>query len=176
MCAGNVLNVVSSGYPVSGSFSRSALYASAGCVTLLGKAVTLFIVLLALGTLTDSFYYIPSAALAAVVMVAMLNLLDPEEFWHAWKLSKKDFFVMLITFVLTLTFDTEIGLACGLGLSLIVLLRDLAFSLEAKPIRCAVNYEGVEVIRLNSNLVFISASRIKDTLIHEVRQQLLWES
>lgn len=72
----------------------------------------------------------------------MLNLLDLMEFWYAWKLSKKDFFAMLATFVITLVFDTEIGLLRGLGPSIIVLLRDLASSLEAKPISNAV-----EVIR-----------------------------
>jgi sulfate permease, SulP family len=85
--------------------------------------VTVTVVLLALGTLTSTFYYIPTAALAAIVMVAVLNLIDPSEFWHAWKLSKKDFWVMLVTFVLTLVFDTEIGLGAGLGLSLLVLLQ-----------------------------------------------------
>ncbi|KAJ1438588.1 hypothetical protein B484DRAFT_392204 [Ochromonadaceae sp. CCMP2298] len=98
----------------------------------------------------------------------MLNLIDPMEFWHAWKLSKKDFSVMVVSFVMTLLFDTEIGLGCGLGLSLIVLLQDLSFSLESKPISRSLNKKGVEIIRLNSNLVFISSTRIKDTLIHEV--------
>mmetsp|Transcript_1564 Transcript_1564/g.3670 ORF Transcript_1564/g.3670 Transcript_1564/m.3670 type:complete len:735 (+) Transcript_1564:211-2415(+) len=165
---GNMCNMFSTGYPVSGSFSRSALYASSGAVSLLASFVTLCIVLLALGTLTKAFYFIPSAALAAVVMVAMLNLIDPMEFWHAWKLSKKDFLVMTVTFIMTLLFDTEIGLGCGLGLSLIVLLQDLAFSLEAKPISRSMSFRGVEIIRLNSNLVFVSATRIKDTLIHEI--------
>jgi hypothetical protein len=65
------------------------------------------------------------------------------------------------------------GLGSGLGLSIILLLQDLAFSLEAKPISRAIEYDNVEVIRLNSNLVFISAARIKDTLIHEV---ITWQS
>jgi hypothetical protein len=46
--------------------------------------------------------------------------------------------------------------------------QELAFSLEAKPISRTVEIQGVEIIRLNSNLVFISSSRIKDTLIYEV--------
>jgi len=165
---GNMVNMFATGYPVSGSFSRSALYASSGAVSLLASFTTFCIIILALGTLTSAFYFIPNAALAAVVMVAMLNLIEPIEFWNAWKLSKRDFLVMSVSFIMTLLFDTEIGLGCGLGLSLIVLLQDLAFSLESKPISRALNFQGIEIIRLNSNLVFISSSRIKDTLIHEI--------
>jgi MFS superfamily sulfate permease-like transporter len=123
----------------------------------------------ALGTLTDAFYFIPQAALSAVVMVAVAGLIDFHEFWVAWKLSKKDFFVMFTTLVFTFVFDTEIGLGVGIGLSIVMLLKDLAYSLESKPISKAFAFEGVEIIRLNSNLVFVSSSTIKDTLINEVR-------
>ena len=166
--AGNLLNCVASGYPVSGSFSRSSLYANCGAVAPLAMVVTLIIVLVALGTLTDAFYYIPQAALAAIVMVAVASLIDFHEFWVAWKLSKKDFFVMFATFIFTFVFDTEIGLGVGVGLSIVMLLKDLAYSLEAKPISRALAFNGVDVIRLNSNLVFVSATTIKDTLIDEV--------
>jgi MFS superfamily sulfate permease-like transporter len=63
---------------------------------------------LALGTLTGSFYWIPNSALGAVVWIAILNLIDPLEFWRAWKLSKKDFFVMLVNFVFTFLFSSEV--------------------------------------------------------------------
>ncbi|KAJ1433301.1 sulfate transporter family-domain-containing protein [Ochromonadaceae sp. CCMP2298] len=165
---GNICNMFATGYPVSGSFSRSALYANSGCHSQLASFVTLLIVLVAVGALTKAFFFIPQAALAAVVMIAMLNLIDPMEFWHAWKLSKKDFFVMTLTFLVTLIFDTKVGLACGFVMSLLVLIQDLAFSSEAKPISMSMSFKGVEIIRLNSNLVFVSATRIKDTLINEI--------
>jgi high affinity sulfate transporter 1 len=167
---GNMLNSVASGYPVSGSFSRSSLYASTGAQSPLAKTVTLIIVLVALGTLTKAFYFIPQAALSAVVMVAVAGLLDFHEMWVAWKLSKKDFLVMFATFIFTFVFDTEIGLCVGVGLSILVLLRDLAYSIEAKPVSRSMAVNGVGLIRLNSNLVFVSAATIKDTLINEVRR------
>jgi high affinity sulfate transporter 1 len=168
MGVGNMINSVASGYTVSGSFSRSSLYASCGAVTPLAKSVTLLIILVALGTLTKTFYFIPQAALSAVVMVAIAGLIDFHEFWVAWKLSKKDFFVMIMTFIFTFVYDTEIGLLVGVSTSLAMLLRDLAYSLESKPISRALNFQGIDVIRLNSNLVFVSATTIKDTLINEV--------
>jgi MFS superfamily sulfate permease-like transporter len=77
---------------------------------------------------------------------------------------------MTITFLVTLIFDTKVGLAVGFVMSLLVLIQDLAFSTEAKPISMSMSFKGVEIIRLNSNLVFVSATRIKDTLINEVRE------
>lgn len=165
---GNMVNAISSGYIVTGTMGRSALNASCGARTLLAKTVTLVVILVALATLTEAFYFIPQAALAAVVMVAIAGLIDFHEFWVAWKLSKKDFFVMIATFTFTFVFETQIGLGVGVGLSIILLLKDLAFSLESKPISTALNFQGVEVIRLNSNLVFVSAATIKDTLVDEV--------
>ena len=165
---GNILNCVSSGYTVAGSFSRSSLYSSCGAGTQIAHLTTLIIVLIAVGTLTKAFYFIPQAALSAIVMVAVAGLIDFHEFWIAWKVSKKDFFVMFATFIFTFIYDTEIGLGVGIGVSIIMLLKDLAYSLEAKPISTAFSVNGVQIIRLNSNLVFVSATTIKDTLINEV--------
>jgi len=165
---GNFFNAFMGGFPVSGSFSRSALYVQAGASTPVSKFVTLLVVLFVLGALTSAFHFIPLAALSAVIWLALLNLIDVTEFWKAWKHSKKDFWAMLATFVITLVYDTETGIATGIIVSLVFLLHDMAYSLEAKPILGSTETKGVEVIRLNSNLVFISSSRIKDTLIYEI--------
>jgi sulfate transporter 4 len=165
---GNILSCFLSGFPASGSLSRSALNASTGASSQLSGAVTTLIIFLALGTLTELFYWIPNAALSAVVFAAILNMLDPFEFYHAWRVSKRDCLVMVVTWLLTFLFSSEIGLAVGIALSVGILLRELAFALEAKPISRSLEYEGVEVIRLNSNLVFVSATRIKDTLVNEL--------
>ena len=68
-CA-NLMAGVSQAYPVCGSFSRSALNASSGARTPLSKATCLVVVIIALNNLTSTFYYIPQAALAAVIWVS----------------------------------------------------------------------------------------------------------
>jgi SulP family sulfate permease len=162
---GNIIGCVTSAYPVSGSFSRSALNASIGARTPFASLVTVLVVCVTVASVSTAFYWIPKAALAAIIMAAVLNLIEVEELWHAWKVSKKDFWVMLSTFCFTLTFSSELGLAVGLGLSIVLLLKDLAFALEAEPVSHCMESSGVQVIRLNSNLVFISATRIKEVLL-----------
>jgi MFS superfamily sulfate permease-like transporter len=74
---------------------------------------------------------------------------------------------MLITFIFTFLYSSPIGLS-GIGMSVVILLRDLAFSLQARPAGESLEHEGVEVVRLNSNQVFVSANCIKDTLLTEL--------
>jgi len=129
----NFLAGVSSAYPVAGSFSRSSLNATAGARTPLSKAINMVVVLFALQFLTRTFQYIPNAALAAVIWVAISNLVSVTDFWHAWKFSKKDFFVMIFTATFVFVYDTGVGLAVGMGMSAFVNLFDQAVSSENAP-------------------------------------------
>ena len=116
-------NVVSSffqGYAVSGSFSRSAVNSSAGAVTGFSSVVTAAIVGLTLLWLTPLLYHLPQATLAAVIVMAVLHLINFAPIKHAWKVEKHDGVVGALTFVLTLIFapHLENGIAFGVIMSL----------------------------------------------------------
>jgi MFS superfamily sulfate permease-like transporter len=162
----NLMGSISSAYPVSGSFSRSSLNQASGAKTPLSKATTLIIVIFALLVLTRTFQYIPQAALAAVIWSSIFNLINIGDFWEAWKHSKKDFLIMLITFAITFIFDTSIGLAVGIGFSLIVYLIETTFSGITAPLLVASSKDnhGIDVVKLEGDLTFLSAARVKDFL------------
>ena len=63
------------GYPVSGSFSRSAVNISAGAVTGFSSVVTGLVVGITLLFLTPLLYHLPQATLAAVIITAVVNLI-----------------------------------------------------------------------------------------------------
>lgn len=132
-----LLGSISSAYPVSGSFSRSSLNQACGAKTPLSKVTTLCVILIALSFLTEYFFYIPSAALAAVIMVAIGGLINFTDLWEAWKHDKKDFLVMSISLLITFVVESAYGLAAGIGASVIFYLADLAFSTESAPYRYA---------------------------------------
>ncbi len=116
-------NVVSSffqGYAVSGSFSRSAVNSSAGAVTGFSSVVTAVIVGLTLLWLTPLLYHLPQATLAAIIVMAVLHLINFAPIRHAWKVEKHDGVVGALTFVLTLIFapHLENGIAFGIIMSL----------------------------------------------------------
>jgi MFS superfamily sulfate permease-like transporter len=161
----NLLGSVSSSYPVSGSFSRSALNAACGARTPLSIIVNIIGVIVVLTRLTDALQYIPQAALAAVIFVAIANLLHFKDFWHAWKYSKKDFFTGLVTLIFSFVFDTSIGLAIGLGTSILMyIVFDIILSKTHQPRLFSSSRAGldVDVVRIESDLNFLTAARIKD--------------
>ncbi len=116
----NVTSSFFQGYSVSGSFSRSAVNLTAGAVTGLSSVVTAVIVGLTIVWLTPLLYHLPQATLAAIILMAVVNLVHFSPLRHAWKVEKHDGLVGLLTFVMTLTFapHLENGIAFGIILSL----------------------------------------------------------
>ena len=112
------------GYPVSGSFSRTAVNRSAGAATGFSSVVTALIVGLTILWLTPLLYHLPQATLAAVILMAIVNLIHFAPIKHAWKVEKQDGIVGLLTFILTLIFapHLENGIAFGVILSLALFL------------------------------------------------------
>ena len=53
------------------------------------------------------------AALAAVITVSINGLISFSDLWEAFKHTKNDFIVMLVTLVITFVFETSYGLAIG---------------------------------------------------------------
>jgi len=108
------------GYAVSGSFSRTAVNMSAGAATGFSSVVTALIVGLTILWLTPLLFHLPQATLAAVILMAVVNLIHFAPIKHAWKVEKQDGVVGLLTFIMTLIFapHLENGIAFGIILSL----------------------------------------------------------
>lgn len=106
--------------PVSGSFSRSALnlasHAKTGWSALFGAGF----VLLTLAFFTPLLYYLPKPALAAMIMLAVFNLIDVQAFRNAWRAQRDDGIAVTLTFVATLVFapDIQNGILAGIVFSL----------------------------------------------------------
>ncbi|TVR85833.1 MAG: solute carrier 26 family protein [Saprospirales bacterium] len=108
------------GIPVTGSFSRTAINAHIGGRT--GMSA-IFSALLVIGTIfffTSLFYYLPNAILAAVIIVAVVGLINIREPVKLWKKDRADFLLLIVTFVSTLFGGIEIGIVIGLLLSIVL--------------------------------------------------------
>ncbi len=116
----NIVSAFFSGYPVSWSFSRSAVNFSAGARTGFSSVVTGIIIALTLLFLTPLMYHLPQATLAAVIIMAVINLIKIEPITHAFKIQKHDGIVGVITFIATLYFapNLEEGIIIWIILSL----------------------------------------------------------
>lgn len=84
--------------PVTGSFTRTAVNNASGVRTTLGGIVTGCLVLLSLGFLTSSFRFIPKTTLAAVIICAMIGLVDKEDIKEIWRSKRMSLDLCMIFF------------------------------------------------------------------------------
>lgn len=179
---GNILGSLTQSYPTSGSFSRSAVNIGAGAVTGFSSVVTSVIVVVTLLWLTPLLYHLPQATLAAVIMVAVVGLINVKAIKHSWQANRQDGIVAIVSFVLTLAFAPHLdkGILVGAGLALILYLyrtmqprvallarhpdgtlRDAeVFGLET----CA----NISVIRFDGSLYFANTSYFEDKVLERV--------
>ncbi|XP_059146486.1 sodium-independent sulfate anion transporter-like [Physella acuta] len=120
--ASNLLGSFCSAYAVTGSFARTALNSQSGVKTPMGGIWTGGLVILALCVLTPWFYYIPKSALAAVIIAAVLQMVEFHVVIQLWRANKKDFCLHLVTFASSLLVGIQYGILLGVGLSIVLLL------------------------------------------------------
>ncbi len=108
-----------SGYPCTGSFSRSAVNFQAGARTGLASAFAGGMVLIAMLTLAGWASYIPLASLSGVLILTSLRLIDREEMLRIWRGPKGDRLIMVTTLVATLAIPLEFAVLIGVGMSLV---------------------------------------------------------
>lgn len=105
-------------FPISASLSRSAVSFKAGARTPAAGAFTALGVCLATLFLTPWLYYLPVAALAAMILVAVMSLIDLGAMRRTWRYNVKDFSALALTLLLTLFYGVELGLVSGVVLSI----------------------------------------------------------
>ena len=120
----NIVGSMFQAYPVSGSFSRSAVNINAGALTGFASVITTIVVAITLLFLTPLLYYLPQATLAVVIIVAVAGLIRIKPMIQAWQVNRYDGIVALVAFVFTLALapELEMGIFFGMLLSLVLLL------------------------------------------------------
>lgn len=117
--AANLGAAFTGGYPVTGGFSRSMVNFTAGANTGLASIITAILIALTVIFLTPLFYFLPRAALAAIIIVAVASLIDVVTFKQMWCYNKTDAASLLITFVAVLAIGIEMGIVVGVITSLV---------------------------------------------------------
>ncbi|MGA9538135.1 MAG: SulP family inorganic anion transporter [Desulfobacterales bacterium] len=179
----NICGSIGKSYPTSGSFSRSAVNLQAGAVTGLSSVFTSLAVVIVLLFFTPLLYHLPQAVLAAVIMMAVIGLVNVTGFIHAWEAKWYDGAISIISFVSTLAFAPHLdkGIMIGVVLSLMVFLyksmRPSVVSLaraEDEALRCVTTHglrecEYVAMVRFDGPLFFANASYLEDKITEIMR-------
>ncbi len=113
--AANVAASLFGAYPVSGGLARTAVNARAGAETRRAGLVTALGIGLTLSLLTPLFRWVPLAILAAIIVTAVVRLVEISEGLRLARTDRAAALQWLVTFALTLTVSVEIGLAAGIA-------------------------------------------------------------
>ena len=175
----NIAGAFFSAYPTTGGFSRTAVNDEAGAKTNLAAIFSAGIIALTLLFLTPLFYYLPKAVLAAIVMVAVFGLIDWEEARYLWRVDRRDFGLMALTFLATLTLGIEQGILVGVIVSLIVVIYESSTPHTALMGRLpdtetyrnlkrnpdAMTRSHIVIVRMDANLYFANVSTFQDLIL-----------
>lgn len=193
--ASNLGAGLASGMVVNGSLSKTAVNGSAGAKSQLSGITAATLTLITLLFLTGLFEKLPEATLAAIVVAAVIELVDIESLRRLWRVqtgrlakiypvtSRADFVAAVAALLGVLVFDTLPGLVIGLGVSLILLIartsrphiaRLAPIGTEAERPWVDVGRhpdyatpEGVLVVRIEAPLVYANADTVR-TQIREL--------
>jgi MFS superfamily sulfate permease-like transporter len=178
----NMVGALNQSYPVSGSFSRSAVNLQAGAVTGLSNAFSSMVVVITLVFLTPLLYHLPQAVLASIIIMAVINLVNPAGFMHTWRVQKYDGYTAIITFVCTLAFAPHLdkGIMIGVVLSLghflfrnikpdmAVLSRWTDGTYRNADVRNLSKCRHIAVIRFNNSLFFANVNYLEEKVLDPI--------
>jgi SulP family sulfate permease len=116
----NIAAGLFSGYPCSGSPTRSVVNLNAGAQTRLASAFSGLFVLVAMLTLAPFVAHVPRAALSGVLILSAYNMVDSKAIVRILKGARADAVIMAVTFLATLFFALEFAVLSGILLSFAV--------------------------------------------------------
>jgi len=175
----NILGSIGSSYAVSGSFSRSAVNLQAGAISGISSVITSIMVVITLLFFTPLLYHLPQAVLAAVIMMAVIGLINVKGFIHSWKAQWYDGAIAILSFVVTLYFAPHldkgimVGVVLSMGIFLYKSMRPVVTSLslnEEKVLKSADYYRlkgcrHISVVRFDGALFFANASYLDEQVL-----------
>ncbi|KAJ8637734.1 hypothetical protein MRB53_012001 [Persea americana] len=181
----NVVGSFTSCYLTTGPFSKSAVNSSSGCKTAMSNAVMSICLMLALLFLAPAFSYTPLVVLSAIIITAMIGLLEYKEAYHLFKVDKFDFCICMAAFLGVVFVSMDIGLMLSVGLSilraLLYMARPGVYKLghipDSKLYRDLEQYPstdgvpGILILQMSSHIYFANASYSRERISRWIKEE-----
>lgn len=165
-------------YTTTGSFSRSAIMDNVGATSQVAGWVGGLIVMLVLLLLTPIFRNMPQNAQGAIIVSALIGLLQIKEWRFLWRVNKFDFLVFNAAMLGVWFAGVELGLAISIGLSVALTLYKSAFPHTAvlgrlpgttvyrnvRQYASAKQIDGMLLVRVDAPLFFANVGPVADAL------------
>ncbi|KAL0855353.1 hypothetical protein Bca101_060506 [Brassica carinata] len=181
----NMVGSCTSCYVTTGSFSRSAVNYNAGAKTAVSNIVLASTVLVTLLFLMPLFYYTPNLILAAIILTAVIGLIDYQAAYKLWKVDKFDFFTCMCAFFGVLLVSVPLGLAIAVVVSVIKILlhvtrpNTLEFGniqgtqiyQSLKRYREASRVHGFLILAVESPIYFANSTYLQERILRWTREE-----
>lgn len=182
----NIFGSFFQSYPVSASFSRSAIKEDSGVQTNISSGISVLLVGLTLLFLTSVFYYLPKTILASIIVVSVFKLIDLQYAKRLWKYRKDEFIVLLFTFLITIFVGIPQGILIGVLASLLLMVYRTSkpHFPELGNIRNTEYYKNINrfsdeaslrndllIVRFDSQLYFANANYFRKELQKHIDQK-----
>ncbi|MEN9230244.1 MAG: sulfate permease, partial [Thermostichus sp. DG02_5_bins_236] len=182
--AANLAAAFTGGYPVTGGISRSVVNFQAGANTGLASLITAGILALTVVLLMPLFFFLPQATLAAIILVAVLGLVDFRPLLHSWHYDRGDAGIWMVTFVSVL----GVGIEAGIGIGVVVSILLFLWRSSRPHIAVVGQVPGTEhyrnvlrhqvitdpqilAVRVDESLFFANAAYLEEYLLKQVAEQ-----
>lgn len=182
--AANISAAFTGAYPVAGSFTRSSVNYQSGARTQISSVVCMAVIVLTLLYFTPAFTLLPHAALAAIVIVSVVGLIDLASVRAHWRVYRQDSITEIATLVTVLVFGVEAGLITGVALSIAFYVRKVSkphISIvgrigTSEHFRAARRYDvqtfpHVAAIRIDESLFFANANQVENKLLKTIQRR-----
>lgn len=177
--AANVASGLFGGYPVTGGFSRTAVNATAGARTPLASIITAALVLATIAFLTPLFTSLPNAALGAIIIMAVIGLIDVGQMRHIATVKKSDLIALGVAFFATLLLGIELGIGVAIVASMLIVFARMSMPHSAvlghvdgttsyrnvERFPEAQTIDGIRLVRIDSALSFVNATSVKKLMV-----------
>ena len=180
----NMTGGVTGGYPIAGGFSRTAVNVRAGARTQLAAIITCAVVVITLLFLTRAFFYLPKAALSAIIVAAVTGLIDIRGAAEVYRVKRADFYLLVLTFFATLSLGIQWGILVGVAASVLLFLvlttrpyfavlgrvpeSQTYLNMARHP--HAETIPGIILVRVDAQFYFGNVSFLKETVRTLVRE------
>ncbi|KAK7349171.1 hypothetical protein VNO77_06325 [Canavalia gladiata] len=181
----NIAGSCSSCYVTSGSFSRSAVNYNAGAQTAVSNIIMASAVLVTLLFLMPLFYYTPNVVLGAIIITAVVGLIDYQAAYKLWKVDKLDFLACLCSFFGVLFISVPLGLGIAVAISVFKILLHVSRpntlvlgNIPGTPIfhnlnqyREALRISSFIILAVESPIYFANSTYLQERILRWIREE-----
>jgi SulP family sulfate permease len=182
--AANIGAAFTGAYPVAGSFSRSSVNYQAGGRTPISSIICMVVIVVTLLFFTPMFSLLPKSALAAIVIISVIGLMNFSDLKSHWHVYRQDTITQLVTLITVLAFGVEAGLITGVALSIAFFVRKTSKPHiaivgrvgDSEQFRAAKRYdvetfEHVAAIRVDESLFFANANQVENKILKIIQRR-----